>query len=150
MLMTITNQLWNLKMSEGQFTKGYDERRNLEGRPKGSKNYKTVLSNFIGTTINYNNPLTDSKIECTPIEAMFTHLLYLGLVKDNTTAMKILLDKVNEYENPKLETKTKYGIDYSDWTDEELIAEIDRIDRLTKEADEENARKLELEVNNNS
>ena len=150
MLMTITNQLWNLKMSEGQFTKGYDERRNLEGRPKGSKNYKTVLSTFIGTTINYNNPLTDSKIECTPIEAMFTHLLYLGLVKDNTTAMKILLDKVNEYENPKLETKTKYGIDYSDWTDEELIAEIDRIDRLTKEADEENARKLELEVNNNS
>lgn len=137
-------------MNNGQFTDGYDPRRNLEGRPKGSKNYKTVLSTFIGTTINYNNPLTDSKIECTPIEAMFTHLLYLGLVKDNTTAMKILLDKVNEYENPKLETKTKYGIDYSDWTDEELIAEIDRIDRLTKEADEENARKLELEVNNNS
>src|SRR6056300_1648972 len=84
-------------MSKGQFKSGYDPRRNLEGRPHGSKNYTTVISNFIEATVNYTNPLTDEKIECTPPEALIMHLYYLAIVKDNTAAAKLLLDKIDTY-----------------------------------------------------
>lgn len=114
-------------MNKGQFTNGHDSRRNLEGRPLGAKNYKTVLSNFIEAKINYNNPLTECKIECTPIEAMLTHLLYLGLVKDSTSAMKVLLDKIDEIEDSVVSCEKCNR--FENWTEEDLDKELERLSK---------------------
>lgn len=87
-------------MSKGQFSKGHDKRRNTDGRPKGSKNNKTIVSNFINATFKYKNPFTESNEEITPKEALLIHALFLALKKDNTTAIKMLIDKIDEFENP--------------------------------------------------
>jgi len=112
-------------MSKGQFKSGYDPRRNLEGRPHGSKNYTTVISNFIEATVNYTNPLTDEKIECTPPEALIMHLYYLAIVKDNTAAAKLLLDKIEE-----IATKEEEEINPDSMTEEELNAELRKLDEF--------------------
>ena len=87
-------------MSKGQFNKGFDDRRNLQGRPKGSKNNKTIVSEFIKATFDYKNPFTNEQMQITPKEALLIHSLYLALKKDNTVAIKILLDKIDTFEDP--------------------------------------------------
>jgi hypothetical protein len=111
-------------MNNGQFTSGYDPRRNLEGRPHGSKNYTTVVSNFIEATVKYTNPLTDEKIDCTPPEALIMHLYYLAIVKDNTAAAKLLFDKIEAI------SEQQEKIDYDSLSYEDAAAEIRRLREL--------------------
>lgn len=112
-------------MNNGQFTDGYDPRRNLEGRPSGSKNYTTVISNFIEATVKYKNPLTDEKLDCTPPEALIMHLYYLAIVKDNTAAAKLLLDKIDTYSKDNEQDE-----DFDSMSYEELVARQRQLNEL--------------------
>jgi hypothetical protein len=74
---------------------------------------------------NYTNPLTDEKMECTPPEALFMHLYYLAIVKDNTAAAKLLLDKIDTYSKDNEQDE-----DFDSMSYEELVERQRQLNEL--------------------
>ena len=139
-------------MNNGQFTDGYDPRRNLEGRPSGSKNYTTVISNFIEATVKYKNPLIDETMDCTPPEALIMHLYYLAIVKDNTAAAKLLLDKIEAITQEQEQDKNPWDMSYEELkeeqkrhdyfhTPEELQERIEELQEIIKDKQQRGAKR---------
>lgn len=79
------------------FEKG-DTRINLKGRPKGSRNLKTIIKEQMHTVIKYQNPFTHEGEEMTPIDALTLNIWYKALVKDDYKAQTLLLEYLKNYD----------------------------------------------------
>ena len=74
------------------FKKGYDERRENNGRPKGSRNRSTIVREALETDIEYEHPLTGVKSKMKAVDAMVLSMLKSALEDRNVQAFKELMD----------------------------------------------------------
>ena len=74
------------------FKKGVDERRNLEGKPKGTLSAKTIIRKWLKSQEKIKNPLTQKDETVTILDSM-TLALIAKARKGDVAAFNALLDR---------------------------------------------------------
>lgn len=105
------------------FKKGKDPRRNLDGRPKGSRSRSTIIREHLETWIDTKDPFTGEMVKVQVVDAMVLSMLRECLKKGSVQAFKELMDsgygKIVE---------SHYSVNVeSGMTPEELRKEIERV-----------------------
>ena len=110
------------------FKKGFDERRNMKGAPKG-KRVSTTLNDFL------NNPShktvsaakfvslfldRDGEEPITNRDALAARLLFLAIVKGDMSAIREVIDRTEG--SVKQEISTEIGIDKADFREQIMKA----------------------------
>ncbi len=75
------------------FAKGFDPRRNLEGKPEGSRNAKTLIKKWLDVVENVRNPITGQLEDLTQYDIIILAQLAKARAKD-TQAFNALLDRL--------------------------------------------------------
>ena len=105
------------------FKKGFDDRRNIKGRPKGSRNRATIIREHLETWIDTKDPFTGEMKKVQVVDAMVLSMLKECLKKGSVQAFKELMDSgygkiIEQHYNVTAE---------SGMTPDELRKEIERV-----------------------
>ena len=74
------------------FKKGFDDRRNIKGRPKGSRNRSTIVREALEVQIDTKDPFTGEMKRVQVVDAMVLAMLKEVLKKGSVQAFKELMD----------------------------------------------------------
>jgi len=108
------------------FTSGFNENRNINGRPKGSKNRSTIAKKWLELTMNETNPLTN-QTENLSQEDIIT-LKQIEKAKDgDSNAYKLLMDST--YGMPQQQTEVNATVTNKEFKPIEFVKTKDGKDK---------------------